>query len=73
MIWYFIFIVSLSCQKVADNDLLRYLKVASTSPSHSEAHFGFFRLSMKGKCDVYLDFTVFTFKFFKKLDSHLGR
>ena len=31
-----------------------YRKVASTSPSHLEAHAGFFRLSMKGKFDVYL-------------------
>ena len=31
-----------------------YHKVASTSPSCLEAHAGFFRLSMKGKFDVYL-------------------
>ena len=31
-----------------------YCKVASTSISRLEAHAGFFRLSMKGKFDVYL-------------------
>ena len=28
--------------------------LGSTSPSHLEAHAGFFKLSMKGKFDVYL-------------------
>ena len=31
-----------------------YCKVASTSQSRLKAHAGFFRLSMKGKLDVYL-------------------
>ena len=31
-----------------------YRKVASTSPSHLEAHAGFFILSMTGKFGVYL-------------------
>ena len=34
--------------------LLKYRKVASTSPSCLEAHAGFFRLFMKGKFDVYI-------------------
>ena len=33
---------------------LNYLKVASASPSHLEAHVGSFRLSMMGKFDGYL-------------------
>ena len=33
---------------------LKYFRVTSSSPSHLEAHAGFFRLSMKGKFDVYL-------------------
>ena len=33
---------------------LNYFKLAITSPSHLEAHTGSFRLSMKGKFDVYL-------------------
>ena len=32
----------------------KYCNITSTSPSHLEAHAGFFRLSMKGKSDVYL-------------------
>ena len=32
----------------------RYCKVRYTSPARLEAHTGFFRLSMKGKFDVYL-------------------
>ena len=31
-----------------------YCTVTSTNPSRLEAHAGFFRLSMKGKFDVYL-------------------
>ena len=33
---------------------MTYCKVASTSPSHLEAHAGYFRLSMKEEFDVYL-------------------
>ena len=40
--------------KITLNIFAVYHKLVSTSPSHLEAHPGFFRLSMKGKFDVYL-------------------
>ena len=40
--------------QISVTDHPNYRKVASTSPSCLEAHAGFFRLSIKGKFDVYL-------------------
>ena len=39
---------------ISDQHYFKYRKVANTSLSCLEAHAGFFRLSMKGKSDVYL-------------------
>ena len=45
---------------------MNYSKVASTSTSCLEAHAGFFRVSMKGKFDVY-----WLWAFGKKVDFHI--